>query len=240
MLEVAVVCCRLINHTCLAARTRCTSPSGLTQGDTSVSMREQPAARDYLGGMAEEIQEIGRRGAATIKRWLEATTYIELPYDAYNNRIDCLVDTFDGRKQFDLRGHMLVGEKTPVIVEAKKYTTPGGQYNEFMKFLAIAYASTAKELEDYGDTRKSSFFWVTSHPFNLQNWSKFESAEHMKEALAKNPKYVKGHTIIDELVFEVAGRITVLVFNPKQENLSLTRHELETIRPHLVRKVATL
>lgn len=190
--------------------------------------------------MAEEIQEIGRQGAATIKRWLEATTYIELPYDAYNYKIDCMVETFNGQKQFDLRGHMLSGEKTPVIVEAKKYRTAGGQYQEFMKFLAIAYASTAKEFEVYGDCRKASYFWVTFHPFNLDNWSKFESFDHMKKALDKHPEYIKGHTINNDLLIQVSSRITVLVFNPKQEHLSLSRSELEKIRPYLDRKVATL
>ncbi|OOP60914.1 hypothetical protein BMF89_14840 [Arthrobacter sp. SRS-W-1-2016] len=190
--------------------------------------------------MAEEIQEIGRRGAATLKRWLEATTYIELPFDAYNNKIDCMVDTFGGKKQFDLVGYMLAGDKSPVIIESKKYTSAGGQYNEFIKFLAIAYAHTAKEVEEYGTSREARYFWVTFHPFNLDNWSKFETVSHMKMALAKHPEYVQGHSVDEDLVAQVAKRVTVLVFNPKQEDLSLTRLELEKIRPILARKVRTL
>lgn len=197
-------------------------------------------ASHYLGVMAEEVQEIGRQGAATIKRWLEATTFIELPFDAYHNKIDCMVETYDGRKQFDLRGHMLVEEKTPVIVEAKKYASAGAQYDEFLKFLAIAYASTAKEVEEYKTNRKSSFLWVTYHPFNLKNWSDFETFEHMRLAIEKHPNYMDGREVDDNLLADVSSRIMVLVFNPKQEKFSLTRQELETIRPHLVRKVATL
>lgn len=193
--------------------------------------------------MPEDYQEIGREGAATLKRWLEATTYMELPFDAYNNKIDCTVLTMgDKRKQFDLVGHMLVGKKAPVIVECKRYTTPGGQYKEFKKFLAIAYGHTAKELETYNSTRESQYLWVTFHPFNLDNWSRFESYEHLKEALDEHPEYKGGaDTPLNEsLAHDVASRVTVLVFNPKQEALSLTREELETIRPHLIRKVKTL
>ncbi|WP_461473269.1 hypothetical protein [Microbacterium sp. HJ5] len=190
--------------------------------------------------MPEDVQEIGREGAATLKRWLEATTYIELPFDAYNNKIDCTFFTLgDKKKQFDLVGHMLTGKKAPVIVECKRYSSPGRQYQEFKKFLAIAYGHTAKEIEDHNSSRESHYFWVTFHPFNLDNWVKLETYDHMKMAVDENPEY-RGGQFNEALAHEIAGRITVLVFNPKQEALSLTRTELETIRPHLVRKVKTL
>jgi hypothetical protein len=190
--------------------------------------------------MPEDIQEIGRQGAATLKRWLEATTYVELPFDAYNNKIDCSFQTFGKPKQFDLVGFMVEGERIPVIIECKRYTSPGRQYQEFMKFLAIAYATTAKELETYHASRKPTFYWVTFHPFNLDNWTKLETYDHIKLALSQHPEYVKGHTVNDSLAHDIAARITVLVFNPKQEKLSLTRSELETIRPYLGRKAVTL
>lgn len=75
--------------------------------------------------MPEDIQELGREGAAILKRWLEATTYMELPFDAYNHKIDCTVFTLGGmKKQLDLAGYMLVDKKAPVFVECKRYTTP--------------------------------------------------------------------------------------------------------------------
>jgi hypothetical protein len=191
--------------------------------------------------MPEDIQEIGREGAATLKRWLEATTYMELPFDAYNNKIDCTVFTVgDKKKQLDLVGYMLVGKKAPVFVECKRYKTPGGQYKEFIKFLAIAYGQTAKEIEDFGESRPSEFYWVTFHPFNLDNWTKLETYDHMKLALETHPDYLGGADFDEQLAHALASRVTVLVFNPKQEGLSLTRHELEAIRPTLQRKVKTL
>jgi len=191
--------------------------------------------------MPEDIQEIGREGVATLKRWLEATTYMELPFDAYNNKIDCTVFTVgDKKKQLDLVGYMLVGKKAPVFVECKRYTTPGGQYKEFMKFLAIAYGQTAKEVEDFGESRPSEFYWVTFHPFNLENWTKLETYDHIKLALETHPDYLGGADFDEQMAHALSSRVTVLVFNPKQEALSLSRPELEAIRPTLQRKVKTL
>lgn len=191
--------------------------------------------------MPEDIQEIGREGAATLKRWLEATTYMELPFDAYNNKIDCMIRTASGKqKQLDLAGYMLIGKKAPVFVECKRYSSPGGQYAEYVKFLAIAYGHTAQELADYKTTRESQYYWVTFHPFNLENWSKLETYEHLKKALVAHPEYLGGGVLNESLAHEVANRVTVLLFNPKQEDLSLTRDELEQIRPILKRKVKTL
>jgi hypothetical protein len=191
--------------------------------------------------MPEDIQEIGREGAATLKRWLEATTYMELPFDAYNNKIDCTVFTVgDQKKQLDLVGYMLVGKKAPVFIECKRYKTPGGQYKEFIKFLAIAYGQTAKEIQDFGESRPSEFYWVTFHPFNLDNWTKLETYDHMKLALETHPTYLGGADFDEQMAHGLASRVTVLVFNPKQEGLSLTRTELEAVRPTLQRKVKTL
>ncbi len=191
--------------------------------------------------MPEDVQELGREGAATLKRWLEATTYIELPFDAYHHAIDCTIFTLGGKKNLDLVGHMLTGNKEPVFVECKRYTSASRQYTEFKKFLAIAYGHTAKEIEDHGKSRKSNYYWVTFHPFNLENWTKLETFEHLKAALAEHPDYQGGEDNFDDtLGHEVASRVTVLVFNPKQEQLSLTREELESIRTILKRKAKEL
>jgi hypothetical protein len=188
----------------------------------------------------EEVQELGRVGVAIIKRWLEATTYLELPFDAYNHTPDCTVLHLKGKKKFDLRGHFLVGQKSPVIVECKRYRSTGGQYSEFLKFLCIAYSSELKNIEDFGRVRESTFIWVTFHPFNLENWAKFETRGQLKKALREFPEYLDGAEVDEDLVGAVAERVMVLVFNPKQEKLSLTRKELERIRPVLKRKAKSL
>lgn len=191
--------------------------------------------------VAEGTQELGRKGVATVKRWLEATTYIELPFDVYNNTLDCTIAHFGGVKRFDLQGYYLTGNKGPIFVESKRYDSAGGQYKEFLRFLAIAYSSTVEERRVYGAHKERHFLWVTFHPFNLEHWSAFESHEHMILALSKNPDMLAEEESVDEdLVREVASRIMVLVFNPKQEGLSLTRDELKAVRLQIDRKANSL
>jgi hypothetical protein len=189
---------------------------------------------------AEEIQEIGRRGVATLKRWLEATTFIELPYDAYNHSADCLVPHLAGKKKFDLSGYFLTGSKRPIMIESKTYSTPGGQYKEFQRFLCIAYSSAIKELEDVGVDRERHFLWVTFHPFNLEHWARLESRDQLVQALALHPGYLNSRAIDEDIVRRVAGRIMVLVFNPKQEEISLTKDELRLVRTVINRKALEL
>lgn len=191
---------------------------------------------------AEETQELGRKGVAIIKRWLEATTFIELPFDAYHHKLDCVLPHLGTKKTkiFDLQGHFLTGRKAPIVVESKRYTSPGGQYKEFLHFLAIAYSSTVKEVEDLGGARERHFLWVNFHPFNLDNWTALETRDQMVKALTEHPDYLAGRDIDEDLVRQVASRVMVLVFNPKQENLSLTRQELKIVRVHIDRKADSL
>lgn len=166
---------------------------------------------------------------------------MELPFDAYNNKIDCTVTTPGGsHKQLDLAGYMLIERKAPVFVECKRYSSASIQYTEFVKFLAISYGHTAQEYETFGTSRFSEYYWVTYHPFNLRQWKNLETYDHMKLALTKYPEYLVDETFNESLAHEIASRITVLVFNPKQENLALTRTELESIRHVLNRKAKTL
>lgn len=212
-----------------------------TQVVVQTVFNEEQLHKRYIRLMtAEKTQELGRAGVAIIKRWLEATTFIELPFDAYNHTLDCTLPHLDGTKIFDLQGHFLTGQKDPVIVESKRYTSPGGQYKEFMHFLAIAYSSTVKEKESLGGYRNRHFLWVTFHPFNLDNWTALETRDHMVKALGQHQEYLKGRTIEEDLVRDVASRVMVLVFNPKQENLSLSRDELKLVRVYLDRKAESL
>ncbi|PPG39451.1 hypothetical protein [Pseudoclavibacter sp. RFBA6] len=190
--------------------------------------------------MPEDVQELGRRGVADLKRWLEATTYMELPFDAYNHSIDCTVQTMATPKQFDLAGYMLEKTKSPVIVEAKNYSSAGRQYEEFRKFQAIAYSHAVHEIETFKKSRKPIFLWVTFHPFAVTKWNSLESVSHLKDSLASYPDFLAERPIDDEIAASVAKRISILVFNKRQKKWSLTRTELELIRHKLDRKGRTL
>lgn len=189
---------------------------------------------------AEEVQELGRRGVATLKRWLEATTYIELPFDVYNNTPDCTVKHKRGMKKFDLSGYYLTGRKRPIYVESKRYSSDGRQYDEFKEFLRIAYSSAMTDIEEYGRDRERHFYWITYHPFRLGKWKYLEKATHLIEALNEDPEHLGGNPVDQDLVRDVAKRVTVLVFNKKQKRLSLTKKELIKVRRVINRKAKEL
>jgi hypothetical protein len=188
------------------------------------------------GEEAEEIQELGREGVAIVKRWLEATTFIELPFDVYHHAPECSVLHLTGRKKLDLAGHFLMGKKDILVVECKRYSSDNGQYKYFQHFLCVAYAATLKDIVDFGRAKSRHYLWVTFHPFNLSRWKHFETHEEIALALDKYPEYLGGTEIDADLIREIADRIMVLVFNPKQEHLSLSREELQKFRTIVDRK----
>lgn len=192
---------------------------------------------------AEFTQELGREGVATIKRWLEATTFIELPFDAYHQKKEITVLHAGGRKKLDLGGHYLTGRKYPVLVECKRYSSPGQQHREFRKLLAIAYGSFQREREIYEDAKHDSFthfIWVTFNPFAQDSWQALETRDQLVWGMEENPEVHNGSDVDEDLARTIAGRFTVLVFNKKQQDLSLDRDELMLVRTVINRKADTL
>lgn len=188
---------------------------------------------------AEATQEQGRVGVARVQRWLEATTYLELPWNVYETPEMCQVQHLGGAKFFDMAGRFLGDNRREVFVENKNYTSDGGQYAEFQEFLAIAYSSTAKRLQS-GLDRKSEFVWVTSHPFALGRWANLATHTEIRKALEDKPSFLGGETIDEDLLRTVESRIWVLVMNHRQVDISLTQEELWQVLPILKRKVSTL
>jgi hypothetical protein len=192
---------------------------------------------------AEFTQELGREGVATIKRWLEATTFIELPFDAYHQKKEITVLHAAGKKKLDLAGHYLTGRKFPVLVECKRYSSPRQQHREFRKLLAIAYGSIQREREIYEDPKHDSFnhyLWVTFNPFAQESWQDLETRDQLVSGLDENADVHDGSPVDENLARIIAGRFTVLVFNKKQEELSLNREELMLVRTVINRKADTL
>lgn len=189
---------------------------------------------------AEVVQELGRNGVLEVKRWLEATTFIELPFDVYNRDKECAVryrDDADGPsfKRLDLCGHY-IETSIPIRIECKRYSTPGGQYTEFQKLLAIIYSSEVLEIEEYSKSSGAHYFWITSHPFNLENWATLERHEQVTKALERYPQVLLGAEIDQDLIRDIADRISVLVFSQKQIPLILSREELLKTKAALNRK----
>lgn len=214
--------------------TRAAEPPGKCQVRHGAALPRTLTTAYLLSMPDEEAQERGREGVGMIKAWLEATTWMEFPFNAYEDGTRCTVPLLAGTKKFDLRGHHL-GDKHKrrgLTVECKRYTTKGAQLKDFRRFLAIAYSFHAKQIELLGGPWTEDFLWVTSNPFDTEKhkWSNLRSEEHMLDALtdeANAEVLGEGHDIDEKLAREVAVRTWLLVFDEKQMDVTLTADELK-------------
>lgn len=177
-------------------------------------------------------------GVDLAKRWLESTTWIELPFNVYDNAPVCTLRRLDGKvKRYDLFGSIHTDPATPLYVEVKDYDSVGGkQGSEYWEFLANAYSITAQDIKDGEDARRE-FMWITRHPFNQTDWVKLTSAERIKQALEAHHTEALGAESIDvDLLATVADRLWLLVLHKRQEGLMLTAEELSIVESKLNRK----
>lgn len=176
-------------------------------------------------------------GVDLAQRWLESTTWIELPFNVYDNSAVCTLTKLDNSvKRYDLFGSIFTKPNKPVYVEVKNYDSSGGkQPAEYVEFLANAYSITAKDLESGQDGRRE-FMWVTTHPFSLTGWATLTSPSAIKDALGKHPDVLDGKNIDVDLLDLVSDRLWLLVLHRRQEELMLTREELSLIEAQINRK----
>jgi hypothetical protein len=187
--------------------------------------------------VAESVQQKGSDGVDLAKRWLESTTWIELPFDVYHNSPICTLRRLDGKvKRYDLFGWIYGNPKTPLYIESKNYDSNGGkQAAEFWEFLANAYSITANDLRD-GEDAYREFWWVTRMPFSLTSWSTLTTADRIKAALEQHPECLDGQGVKVDLLATVADRVEVFVVNRRMEDFMLTPEELSLIESKLNRK----
>jgi hypothetical protein len=187
---------------------------------------------------AETVQQKGIDGADLAKRWLESTTWIELPFDAYHNAPVCTLKRLDGKKKvYDLFGYIYTSPRTLLYIESKGYDSVGGkQAKEFWEFLANAYSITAQDLKDGEDARRE-FWWITRMPFSSTDWADLTSAERMKTALEEHhPEALADGEIDVDTLATAAARVEVFVVNRRQEDFMLTAQELALVESTLNRK----
>lgn len=211
-----------------------------TSADMPLVMTHVIGWTNYAGTMsaAESVQKDGMDGVDLAKRWLESTTWIELPFEVYNNAPVCTLRRLDGKvKRYDLFGSIHTHPPTPLYVEMKDYDTAGGKQGaEYWEFLANAYSITAQDITDGEDARRE-FMWITRHPFNSTDWATLTSAERIKKALEDHhPKALNGETINADLLATVSDRLWLLVLHKRQEELMLTAEELSIVESKLNRK----
>lgn len=188
--------------------------------------------------VAEAVQQKGWDGVALAKRWLESTTWIELPFDAYETTQVCTLTRLDGEtKVYDLHGYLFTKPRVPVYVEVKDYDSAGGKQGlEFWQFLSNAYSITARDLASASGDGRREFMWVTRHPFQLNDWADLTTPKRIEAALAKDPEALGGGSVDADVVALTAERVWLLVVHKRQDRLTLTPAELHNIEALLQRK----
>jgi hypothetical protein len=185
--------------------------------------------------VAEGLHKAGERGVLLAKQWLESTTHVEVPFSVYDDPAQtALLRLDDEQKRYDLSGYFLENRR-PLSVEVKNYTAVGNQPAEYTEYLANAYSVTARDLGYDLDVRRE-FMWVTWHPFSQTKWTRLTSRDEIRSALDEHPD-VLGAAEVDEAIVElVSGRLWLVVLNPRQDQLLLTRDELYKVWHALKRK----
>jgi len=154
---------------------------------------------------AESVQKDGMDGVALAKRWLESTTWVELPFDVHNNAPVCSLRRLDGKvKRYGLFGSIHTDPPTLLYVEVKSYDSVGGKQGAaYWEFLANAYSITAQDIKD-GEEARREFMWITRHPFNQTDWATLTAPERIKTALEKHhPEVLNGDQINADMLAAV-------------------------------------
>lgn len=186
--------------------------------------------------VAEATQMKGLEGALAVKRWLESTTHLEFPFNAYEDETLCTLMRLDGhKKRYDLSGFFLTGGRRPVVVESKNYSGVGNQPGDYIEYLANAYSTAVHDIKNIGDTRRQ-YFWVTTHPFSQTKWPELTSHQELRQALQAHPAALNGESIDEELLRMVASRLWLFVMPERHGALTLTRDELQRVFAVLRRK----
>lgn len=187
---------------------------------------------------AEATQQQGRDGADFAKRWLESTTYLELPFSAYYTEPACSVDLLNGsHKVMDLAGGLLKPPFGQVYVEVKNYTQSSGLTSAFEEFLAVAYSASAVRAKKYSGNTSADFMFVTRHPFGaMTDWSDKVSVATLKAATEKHSHLLAENAFDPDFAAEVVQGIWLLVYHEKQGELTLSRSEVDTVMGILKRK----
>lgn len=192
---------------------------------------------------AEAAHEIGREGVMRVKQFLESTTYLNVPWTAYDHESMCKLQRLDGSKKvYDLRGFFLGERRRPLYIESKKYASAGSQGSYYREFLADVYSITARAQKEDMD-ENAEFMWITWHPFSLGQWSKLSHHEYVKSSVASYPALLgiesaddAASSIDEDLCRTVADRLWIIVLSDRQHDLVMSPHEIKVALASLNRE----
>jgi hypothetical protein len=207
--------------------------------------------------MPEEVQELGRQGAARVKRLLEGTLRFNLPYNAYSHveRVTLVMLTGAG-ETYDLHGDVLDEdgrERTRIYVESKNVDDAGSQGVEFQRFLAQAYSATKHKMGtgNKAPDPKYEFMWATTCPWKGKGFRRVATERELLDAVRWDQtrdltKPVGGtiaqrvipaeHEIDPATVKLVACRLWVWVLSERQDEMIPSSRMRGWVRERLARE----
>jgi hypothetical protein len=194
---------------------------------------------------AEAAHEIGRDGVMRVKQFLESTTYLNVPWTAYDHENMCKLQRLDGSKKvYDLRGYFLGERRRPLYIESKKYANAGSQGVLYREFLADVYSIVARAKREDMD-EEAEFMWVTWHPFSLGQWSQLAHHEYVRSAVAAHPEVLDAgpdanveESIDDDLCRVVGDRLWMIVLSDRQYDLVMSPRDIKIALASLNREGA--
>jgi len=186
--------------------------------------------------VAESAHMKGLEGVKEAQQYLESTTFISLPWNAYENANQTTFLRLDRKKKrYDLAGHFLGPRRQPLAVENKSYSAVGRQPEDYTEYLANAYSITARECQEGIDSERE-YMWLTTYPFAQAKWLRLRSSSEIAGALAKHPEALDGRAVDNELLDMVASRLWLIPLHDRHKELVLDRKELYKIHEALERK----
>lgn len=205
--------------------------------------RKSEKVRSYFVS-GEELHELGRMGAIRAKRWLDATTRVDVTWVNPDAVAKLTFAWKDGSKfSFDLGGTLRGGDVhgQEFFAEIKKYNTAGDQSVLYSEYLAKCFRAFCDM-----PSRCDHFMWLTWHPFSQTKWNQLCTAAevraavltHRAKCLGEGDEALASAAIDPAICDAVAGRLWLIVLSDRQESLVIDREDLELVIARQRRRTA--
>ena len=145
------------------------------------SWSDEGSGTSFLAMPGESLHEVGRDGAIRAKRWLEATTRVDVPW-VNPDHVAKLSFPWIGKGtfSFDLGGTLRGGDVhgQEFFAEVKRYTNASDQGSLYREYLAKCYCAY-----QCSPARCDHFMWITWHPFSVTRWTRLCTAKEVEDAV---------------------------------------------------------
>ncbi len=195
---------------------------------SQVLQHDHPAGLSLLAMPGEAAHEAGRDGAIRAKRWLEATTRVDVHWVNPDAVAKLTFSWQDASSfSFDLGGVLHGGDVDgkEFFAEVKKYSNASDQGSLYESYLAKCYQAYMSM-----PYRCDHFMWITWHPFSLGKWKDLCSVSEVASAVAKySALVINGDEPDPHDLKAVADRLWMFVLSDRQESLVIEADYIDTV-----------